>query len=93
MPHALFKSFVDLLLQPFLVHVDSYVKDTKDILSKLTNYIDASTTMITYDVEALYSNITHALGYEAITYWVEKYPSNLDRFSKEFIIAAIRIIL
>ena len=84
---------VDLLIQPFLVHVDSYVKDTKDIISKLPTYVDASTAMITYDVEALYSNITRSLGYEAVTYWVEKYPSILNRFSKEFVIAVILIIL
>lgn len=38
--------------------------------------------MITYEVEGLYSNVTHNLGWAAINYWLEKYALILDDFTK-----------
>ena len=43
---------------------------------------------------ALYSNIPHKLGLEAIKYWLDKQPSLLkDRFKKEFVLDGIALIL
>jgi len=51
-------------------------------------------TIVSFDVVSLYSNIPHDLGIEAIKYWLDKYPTlNQDRFTKDFIIESIKIIL
>ena len=61
----------------------------------LTSFdITKDTILTSFDIEALYSNIPHKLGLEAIKYWIEKYPNTLNsRFSKEFILDGIKFIL
>ena len=44
-----------------------------------------------FDVENLYSNISHDLGLEAIDFWIDKSPDELpNTISKEFIIDSIK---
>ena len=64
--------FVDVILQPLTKHVDSYVKDTLDILKKLPTDLEEGMSLATYDVENLYGNIDHNTGLQAINYWLTK---------------------
>ena len=52
-------------------------------------------TFISLDVTSLYTNITHDSGIEAISYWIDQYPSHLveERFTKEFIVAGLTLVL
>ena len=85
---------LDILLQPFIKLVDSYVRDSTDLLNKLPSKLSCSETFITFDVVSLYSNIKHDLGYEALRYWLNYYPTCLnDRFPAEFVIAGCKLIL
>ena len=85
--------FVDILLQPFCVYVRSYVRDSLDVLSKLPKIVNDSTALITFDVEALYTNISHDLGLRAIEYWLNAYPQLITRITPAFILESIKLIL
>ena len=50
--------------------------------------------LISFDVVSLYTNIPHDLGISAITFWLENKRNIVqDRFSKEFILETVKIIL
>ena len=84
----------DILLQPFLRKVKSYVRDDIDFLNFLPETTDPNTILTTFDVTSLYSNIPHDLGKEAIKFWIEKHPEILhDRFNLDFIIDSLTLIL
>ena len=53
--------FIDEILQPHVKSLESYVKDTADILRKLQNvpYVSKEAFLVTLDVTSLYSNIPH----------------------------------
>ena len=87
-------NFIDILLKPYISKVSSYIKDTSDFLNYLPNTTHEETILVSFDVTNLYSNITHELGIEAITYWINKHPELLpDRTPREFIIEGVRFIL
>ena len=68
-------TFLDIILCPPKEIVDSYVRDDSDFLHHLPNNIDFDSTFISLDVTSLYTNITHDRGIEAISYWIDQYPS------------------
>ena len=74
--HRLSK-YIDIQLQPYSKHVKNYIKDTTDFLSKLPQSTDSNATLVSFDVENLYTNILHKLGIVAIQFWLEKYPQDL----------------
>ena len=87
-------NLLDILLQPFSKYVKSYIKDTQDFLNKLPEQVDPQSTLVSFDVVNLYSNIPHDLGVEAISFWLNKYPKALpNRISKDFVIDGIKLIL
>ena len=64
-----------------------------DFLNYLPNKIDFDSTFVSFDVTSLYTNISHDLGIEAISYWIEQFPDFLvdDRFTKDFRTEALRL--
>ena len=52
---------IDVLLQPFLNKIKSYIKDNIDFLNSIPEKIDPNTLIATFDVTNLYSNIPHEL--------------------------------
>ena len=85
--------FVDVILQPLTKHVDSYVKDTLDILKKLPTDLEEGMNLATYDVENLYGNIDHNTGLQAINYWLTEKELENKRISKDFTLGAVKLIL
>ena len=85
--------FIDIILQPLAAQVNSYVRDNFDVLLKIPTEIDEDMIAATFDVENLYGSITHDVGLEAIHFWLNKQPQDSFRFSNEFIISSIKIIL
>ena len=61
----------------------------------LPRNVDFESTFVTFDVSSLYTNISHDLALEAISYWIDKHPEDLveSRFSKEFVMKGIELIL
>ena len=55
-----------LFLQPFTNHVKSYLRDTTDFLNNLPHRVPTNTLLVSFDIEALYSNIPHELGIKAV---------------------------
>ena len=87
-------NMIDILLQPFMTKIASYIKDDFHFLNFVPDEIPEDSLLCTFDVVSLYSNIPHSLGIEAITYWIEKYPGVIPhRIPKDFIIDSIRLIL
>ena len=87
-------NFVDILIKPFTLHVQSYLRDTIDLLNYLPKTVPESTILVSFDVTSLYTNINHELDVKAMEYWINKHPGSLNpRFSKEFITNSILLIL
>ena len=87
-------NFIDILLPPFSKRVESYIKDTTDFSTKLPESTDPNATLVTFDVESLYTNIPHTLGIDSIKYWLEKHPEDIpSRIKKNFILEGIKLIL
>ncbi|CAM5112749.1 unnamed protein product [Eretmochelys imbricata] len=60
--------YVDSLLRPYATSTPSYLRDTTDFLRKLqsTSDLPDNTILATMDVEALYTNIPHKDGLQAV---------------------------
>ena len=86
-------NLIDILLRPYANHVKSNLRDTTDFLNNLPERVPPHTILASFDIEALYSNIPHDLGLEAVKYWLEKYPEEKKRFLNNFILEAIKLIL
>lgn len=93
-PTRRLSDMIDILLQPFMTKIASYIKDDFHFLNFILDEVPEDSLLCTLDVVSLYSNIPHSLCIEAITYWIEKYPGVLPHgISKDFIIDSICLIL
>ena len=61
-PTSRLSNFVDILIKPFTLHVQSYLRDTIDFLNYLPRIVPESTILVSFDVTSLYTNINHELG-------------------------------
>ena len=87
-------NLIDILLKPFIKHIGSYVRDDIDFLNHLPKHIGKCEKFVTFDNVSLYNNIPHDLGIEALTFWLNRYPADLDqRYTKDFIIESAKLIL
>ena len=83
-----------MILKPLTKHIPSFFKDTTDFLRKLPRNTNKDIILTTFDVESLYSNITHELGLEALQLWINKHRNEIpSRFSDEFILESMEYIL
>lgn len=65
-----------------------------DFLNHLPKTVENNTTLVSFDVTSLYTNIPHNLGLEAISFWMDKQGHQIDqRFPKEFILEGLQLIL
>ena len=85
--------FLDLILRPLVSEVKANVRDTVDFLGRLPKTLEENYKMATFDVENLYGNITHEIGLEAISYWLNRFPLLNERISNDFILEALCLIL
>ena len=85
---------IDILLQPFLNKIKSFIRDNIQFLNSIPLKIDSNILIVTFDITNLYSNIPHGLGIKAVSFWIDKYPEILHpRFNKKFITEGIELIL
>lgn len=85
-------NLIDVLLQPMIPSVKAWVRDDLHILSKLPTFVEDDYEFATFDVEALYTNINHELGLQAVKYWLMN-ERKTDRISNDFILKVIQFIL
>ncbi|CAJ0966487.1 unnamed protein product, partial [Ranitomeya imitator] len=66
---------LDRILTPLLQNISSYLKDTTDFLSKLhaITPVASGCTLVTLDVNSLYTCINHQRGVEAVQWFLTKY--------------------
>ncbi|CAJ0956156.1 unnamed protein product [Ranitomeya imitator] len=66
---------LDRILTPLLQNISSYLKDTTDFLSKLhaITPVASGCTLVTLDVNSLYTCINHQTGVEAVQWFLTKY--------------------
>ena len=83
---------MDLILQPYIKYIPSYIKDSNDLLNKLPKSINYNEKFITIDIKSLYTNINTELGLKAIEYWVNKYPGE-TKFKVDFILNGCDLVL
>jgi hypothetical protein len=70
-PTEKISAFVDETLKPLARKVDSYIKDTTDFLNMIKDIpVDENDILVTIDVSALYTNIPHDEGVQAIKEWM-----------------------
>ena len=56
--------------------------------------ISKDTILVSFEVTSLYTNISHELGVEAITFWLDKYSKLItSRFCKVFLLESMNLIL
>ena len=74
--------------------VSSFIRDDLDFLNHEHDTVDEDTTLVTFDVVSLYTNIPTELGIETVKFWTEKYQNLLlDRFPQEFAIQGLKLVL
>ena len=87
-------NLLDILLKPFIPQVKSFLRDSVDFLNCVPETVPECTQLISFDIVSLYSNIPHELGYEAISFWLDKDPGLIhERFNKNFILEGLKIVL
>ena len=87
-------NLIDILLKSFISKVHSYIRDDIDFPKYILKIVPQNTLPVSFVVVILYTNISHDLGIKAINSWLTKYPELIhEKFSKEFILEPIKIIL
>ncbi len=93
-PTSRLSELLEKILTPLVPHLKSYVKDDIDMLRKLPRKIDSECDLYSFDVVSLYTNISHELGLEALSYWYDKLKIHIpERFTHQFIMEACSFVL
>lgn len=66
-------NFVDFFIKPFVQKLPAYIQDSTDVINKISELQDLPTDTIlaTFDVESLYTNISHERGIIALEYYLQ----------------------
>ena len=85
--------YVDYHLQPIVKDMPSYVRDTKDFLTKQNDirHIPKESLLVTLDVKSLYTNIPNNDGIKVVREAYDKYP--FKSVSTKVIITFLCLIL
>ena len=93
-PTKKLSNLIDKILKPLLKHVKSYIRDSIQFLNKSRRTVKEDTTLVTFDVISLYTNIPHELGVDALQFFLNKYPETVDnRFNRDFIMKGMLFVL
>ncbi len=65
--------FVDFFIKPFVSELPSFIQDSTHVLNKIKDIKNIGPSLlVTMDVEALYTNIDHMEGLDALSHYLEK---------------------
>ena len=96
-PTSRLSQLIDILLQPYMKMLPSYVRDSIDLLNMAETWEkepEEEYVLITMDISDMYMNISEELGKKAITHFLTEYPELLhSRFDIDFIIEAVLLVL
>lgn len=85
-------NFVDHFIKPYVCKLPSYVKDSTDVINKISEITDlpADILLVTLDVESLYTNISHERGLDALGFYLQDHT---DLPPSHFIIELASLVL
>lgn len=76
--------YIDYFVQPCVSSLPAYVQDTTDVLQK----VGSEVFLVTMDVEALYTNIEHQQGLQALAHFLRVRPSS-EMPPNEFLVGLV----
>lgn len=69
--------YIDYFVKPCVSSLSAYVQDTTDVLKiKELQKVGSEVFLVTMDVEALYTNIEHQQGLQALAHFLRVRPSS-----------------
>ena len=95
-PTTIISEYVDHCLQPYVVGLKSFIKDTTDFINKIENSgTHSNCILVTMDIKSLYTNIPHSEGIEAIANTMQQNPHITKDFDikPEVITSLLELIL
>ena len=96
-PTSRLSELVDILLQPYMKMLPSYVRDSVDLLNMAETWekdTNEDYILLAMDISDMYMNISEDLGKKAISYFLNEYPNLLNsRFNVDFVIEAVLLVL
>ncbi|KAM9324806.1 ovostatin-like [Gastrophryne carolinensis] len=85
--------YIDRHLQPFVISLESYVRDSTDLLNSLNSiWVSEDVFLATLDVEALYTSISHVHAARTCRYFLDMSGTNSPA-TKEFILTLLDFVL
>ena len=87
---------VHAILLPVLDFIPHILKDSFDFVERFNTTCTMDTTIVTWDIKSLYTNLRHDLFIKAIEYWLQTFRDRIplmSRFSIAFVLEALYIIL
>lgn len=84
--------YIDTILRPFVMTFPSYLRDTKDTVTKLHEIVIQDCVLLASLVESLYTNIMHDLGINAIKYFLDTRSIYLQGHNK-FVFSLLSFVL
>ncbi len=66
-------NFVDYYIKPYVQKLPAFVRDSTDVINKISELqeLPPDTILATFDVESLYTNISHERGMVALEYYLQ----------------------
>ena len=96
-PTSKLSELLMIILKPFVSKINSHIRDTTDFLNKFNRFTKDELNdivLVTVDVVNMYPSIKKELGFTALRYFCETYPTLLHkRFNIDFIIEGMTIVL
>ena len=85
---------LEKILTPIVPCLKTYIKDDWDFIRKLPSHVDYPCVLASRDVASLHTSISHDLGLEVPSYWIDKKRNLIpERFTKTFILEAASFVL
>ena len=85
---------IEKLFLALVMFLRSFVKDDWEFIRNFPRSVNFECELFPVDIVSLYTNIPHALGVEAVSYYFDKYRDKIPRrFTKEFMIESTLFIL
>ena len=82
------------MLKPLCQRVPRFIRDDMDFLNYIPDTVQPDTLIVSFDVTSLYTNIPHNLGIEAVNFWLQTRPEEINGiFPKQFILEGLKIVL
>ena len=93
-PNQSVSGLLEKILTPIFSCLKTYINDDWDFIRKLPSHVDYPCVLANCDVVSLYTSISHDLGLETLSYWINKQRNLIqERFTKTYILEAASFVL